>query len=98
MTVHLNPVKDRVVVKRIHPLDVTSGGIHIPETSHRREGLAEGTVLKVGPGRVTRIGELIKPDVQVGDRVMFGEHAGTDIAIEDEAFLVLRADEVMGVV
>lgn len=88
----IEPLYDRVIVKRVEREKVTEGGIHLPENIDQTTKLNEGLVLAVGKGHPGRP-MVVKP----GDSILFGQFAGTDISLDGEAFLVMREDEVMGV-
>ena len=92
MAVHLTPLHDRVIVKRIEEKETVKGGIIIPDTA--KEKPQEGEVVAAGPGKREK-GELIPLDVKAGDRVLFGKYSGTEIKIEDEELLILREDEIL---
>jgi chaperonin GroES len=90
------PLHDRVVVKRIDAEEKTAGGIIIPDTA--KEKPVEGKVLAVGNGRVLEDGGIRKLDIKVGDRILFGKYGGTEVTIDGEDLLILREDDVLGVV
>ena len=90
------PLHDRVLVRRVTEEEKTKGGIIIPDTA--KEKPMEGKVVAVGAGRVEKDGTRIAPEVKVGDRVLFGKYAGTEIKIDDEEHVILREDEVLGIV
>jgi chaperonin GroES len=92
----IRPLQDRIVVSRIADQDKTKGGIIIPDTA--KEKPIEGKVLAVGNGRVLEDGSVRKLDIKVGDRVLFGKYGGTDVTIDGEELLILREDDVLGVV
>jgi len=91
----IRPLGDRVLVKRIQEEEKTKGGIIIPDTA--KEKPQEGQVVAVGKGKVTEEGKVIPPDVKKGDRILFGKYSGTEIKIEGEEHLILREDEIVGV-
>jgi chaperonin GroES len=93
MAVNLTPLHDRVVVRRIEEKESVKGGIIIPDTAKEKQ--QEGEVIAVGSGKREK-GELIPLDVKPGDRVLFGKYSGTEIKIEDEEYLILREDDVLG--
>ena len=95
MAVTVRPLYDRILVRRIEEKESVKGGIIIPDTA--KEKPQEGEVIAVGNGRKTEEGTVIPLDVKVGDRILFGKYSGTDIRIEDEEFLILREEEVLGV-
>src|SRR5438045_8166100 len=92
MAVHLTPLHDRVIVKRIEEKETVKGGIIIPDSA--KEKPMEGEVIAVGAGKREK-GELIPLDVKPGDRVLFGKYSGTEIKIEDEEYLILREEEIL---
>jgi chaperonin GroES len=89
------PLHDRVLVKRVEAEERTKGGIIIPDTA--KEKPAEGEVLAVGPGMRDEGGRLCQPDVVIGDIVLFGNYAGTEIIIDGEDRLILREKDILGV-
>ena len=89
------PLHDRVVVKRIDAEEKSAGGIIIPDTA--KEKPSQGEVVAVGPGGRDEAGKLIPIDIKVGDRVLFGKYAGTEIKIDGEDFLIMREEEVLGI-
>ena len=92
----VRPIQDRLVVRRIEEQETSKGGIIIPDTA--KEKPVEGEVVAVGKGKVTEKGDIRPLDVKVGDRVLFGKYAGTEVTIDGEEHLILREDEVLGVV
>ena len=93
----VKPLYDRVVVKRVEEKgEVVKGGIIIPDTA--KEKPQEGTVIAVGSGKVDENGKRIPLDVKAGDRVLFGKYAGTEIKIDEVDHIILREDEILGVV
>ncbi|GMV39514.1 MAG: 10 kDa chaperonin [Myxococcales bacterium] len=90
------PLFDRVLVKRIQEEERTKGGIIIPDSA--KEKPLEGVVAAVGEGKVLEDGALRKLDVKVNDRVLFGKYAGTEVKIEGEDHLILREDDILGIV
>ena len=90
------PLHDRVVVRRIESEEKTKGGIIIPDTA--KEKPIEGEVLAVGNGKVLDDGSLRKLDVKVGDRVLFGKYSGTEVKIDGEERLILREEDILGVI
>jgi chaperonin GroES len=93
---NFRPLHDRVVVQRIDAEEKTKGGIIIPDTA--KEKPQEGKVVAVGPGGRDESGQLIKPDVKVGDRVLFGKWSGTEVRIEGEDLLIMKESDIMGVI
>ena len=92
----IRPLQDRVIVKRVEEEEKTKGGIIIPDTA--KEKPMEGKVIAVGTGRVEKDGKTIPMQVKVGDRVLFGKYAGTEIKIDDKEHVILREDEILGVI
>lgn len=93
MPVAVTPLHDRILVKPVEEKETVKGGIIVPDTA--KEKPQEGEVIAVGPGKYHE-GKRIPLDVEVGDRVLFGKHGGSDIKIEDKEYLILRQDEVLG--
>jgi chaperonin GroES len=92
---HLRPLHDRVVVRRIDAEEKTAGGIIIPDTAQEKP--MEGEVVAVGPGPRDQSGKLIPPDLKKGDRVLFGKWSGTEVKIDGEEYLIMKESDVMGV-
>ena len=91
----IRPLGDRILVKRIKEEDKTKGGIIIPDSA--KEKPQEGKVVAVGKGKMTETGKLVAPDVKAGDRILFGKYTGSEVKLEDEEHLVLREDDILGV-
>ncbi|HZP43878.1 MAG TPA: co-chaperone GroES [Candidatus Binatia bacterium] len=92
----VRPLNDRVIVRRVEETEQRStGGIIIPDTA--KEKPQEGKVVAVGPGR-REDGKVIAPDVRAGDRVLFGKYAGTEIKLDGEEHLILREEDILGVI
>jgi chaperonin GroES len=91
----LRPLHDRILIKRVEEKETVKGGIIIPDTA--KEKPQEGEVVAVGNGKKTEDGKLIPLDVKAGDRVLFGKYSGNDIKIDDQEYLILREDEILGV-
>ena len=89
------PLHDRVVIRRVEAEEKTTGGIIIPDTA--KEKPMEGKVIAVGAGAVNKEGKRTPLDVKVGDRILFGKYAGTEIKIDDDEHVILREDEVLGI-
>ena len=92
----IRPLQDRIIVERIDEEETSKGGILIPDTA--KEKSQEGKVVAVGNGKVLEDGKIQKLDVQRGDRVLFSKYAGTEITLEGEERLILREDDVLGIV
>jgi chaperonin GroES len=93
---NIRPLHDRLIVKRTEEQQKTKGGLYIPDTA--KEKPVEGTVLAVGNGKVLEDGAVRKLDVKKGDRVLFGKYSGTEVKIEGEEHLILREEDVLGIV
>jgi chaperonin GroES len=93
---NVRPLHDRVVVQRIDAEAKTKGGIIIPDTA--KEKPQEGKIVAVGPGGRDEAGQLIKPDVKVGDRILFGKWSGTEVKIDGEDLLIMKESDIMGVI
>jgi len=91
----LRPLHDRLLVKRLEEKEQVQGSIIIPDTA--KEKPQEAKVLAVGPGRVTDDGKLQPLDIKVGDTVVFGKYSGTEVKVEGEDLLIIREDDVLGV-
>ncbi len=92
----IRPLNDRILVARIEEEEKTKGGIIIPDTA--KEKPQEGKVVAVGTGRRNEKGERIAMDVKEGDRVLFGKYAGTDIKIDGVEHLIMREDDILGII
>jgi chaperonin GroES len=92
----IRPLNDRVIVQRIAEEEVTKGGIIIPDSA--KEKPQEGKVIAVGNGKVLENGTKLPMDVKVGDKILFGKYAGTEIKIEGEELLMMREDDILGVI
>jgi chaperonin GroES len=92
----IRPLQDRIIVKRIEEEEKTKGGIIIPDSA--KEKPSQGKVIAVGSGKVTDDGKKIPMEIKVGDRVLFGKYSGSEVKIEEEEHLILREDEVIGIV
>ncbi len=92
----IRPLQDRLVVRRVQEEETSKGGIIIPDTA--KEKPIEGEVIAVGKGKVNEKGGQRPLDVKVGDRVLFGKYAGTEVKIDGEERLILREEDVLGVV
>ena len=92
---NIRPLYDRIVVKRISEQETTRNGIVIPDSA--KEKPIEGEVLAVGNGKILEDGTVRKLDVKVGDRVLFGKYSGTEVKVDGEERLILREDDILGV-
>ena len=92
----IRPLQDRVLVKRIEADEMTAGGIIIPDTA--KEKPQQGKVVAAGKGKVKEDGGLLPMDVKDGDTILFGKYSGQEIKLDGEEYLIMREDEVLGVV
>ena len=92
----LRPLHDRIIVKRLEEERKSAGGIVIPDNAAEKPD--QGEVIAVGPGKKTEDGKVLPVDVKVGDRVLFGKYSGTSVKIEGDEYLVMREEDIMGVV
>ena len=93
---NLRPMQDRIIVKRVDEETKTAGGIFIPDTA--KEKPQQGEVVAVGKGKKGEDGKVTPLDVQAGDRVLFGKYAGTEIKLEGQDYLIMREDDILGVI
>jgi len=91
----IRPLYDRIVVKRIEQQEQMHGGLYIPDSA--KEKPQEGEVVAVGKGKRLENGNLVPLDVQAGDRILFGKYSGSDIKMDGEEYLIMREDEVLGI-
>ena len=96
MATKIRPLQDRIIVKRVQEEEKTKGGIIIPDTA--KEKPIEGKVIAVGNGKVLEDGKLRPLDVKVGDRILFGKYSGNEIKIDGVEHLILREDEILGII
>jgi chaperonin GroES len=96
MATNIKPLHDRVILKRIEEGEQVRGGIIIPDSA--KEKPQEGEVIAVGDGKRKDDGTRIPLDVQAGDRVLFGKYSGSEIKVEGEEYLIMREDEILGVI
>jgi chaperonin GroES len=92
----IRPLHDRVIVKRLEAESKSAGGIVIPDTAGEKPD--QGEVVAVGPGKKTDEGKILPMDVKVGDRILFGKYSGTTVKVEGTELLVMREEDIMGVV
>src|SRR5713226_2707807 len=95
LSMQIRPLYDRIVVKRIEQKETMQGGLYIPDSA--KEKPQEGEVFAVGKGKRLEDGKLVPLDVQVGDRILFGKYSGSDIKLDGEELLIMREDEVLGI-
>ena len=92
----IRPLQDRVIVKRIEEEEKTKGGIIIPDTA--KEKPQEGKVIAVGKGKANEDGKVVPLDVKVNDRILFGKYSGSEITIDGEEHLIMREEDILGVI
>ena len=93
---NVRPLQDRILVRRVEEAEKTRGGIIIPDSAKERP--LEGKVIAVGSGKRLEDGQLVKLDVKAGDRILFGKYAGTEIKVDGVEHIIVREDEVLGVI
>ncbi len=96
MKMKVKPLLDRVLIKRVEADEKVKGGIIIPDTA--KEKPMEGKVIAVGAGRLDDAGKRIPMEVKAGDRILCGKYAGTEIKIDDEEHIILKEDEILGII
>ena len=94
--INLKPLADRVIVKPSEAEETTKGGIILPDTA--KEKPIEGTVVAIGPGKTADDGKLVKPEVKVGDKVLYGKYSGTEVTVEGEEYLIMRESDIFAII
>ncbi len=92
----LRPLQDRILVQRVEEESTTTGGIIIPDTA--KEKPAEGKVAAVGKGKIAEDGKRIALEIKKGDRILFGKYSGTEVKVSGEEYLIMREDDVLGII
>ena len=92
----IRPLNDRILVQRLEQEEKTSGGIIIPDSA--KEKPAEGKVVAAGNGKLNDAGQRVAMEVKVGDRVLFSKYGGTDVKLDGEDYLIMREDDILGIV
>ena len=92
----LRPLQDRILVKRVEEETKTAGGIYIPDTAKEKPQM--GQIVSVGNGKKTEDGKVIPVDVKAGDRILFGKYSGTEVKVEGEEYLIMREDDILGII
>jgi len=92
----IRPLNDRILVKRLEEEETTKGGIIIPDSA--KEKPFEGEIIAVGKGKKTEDGKVLKLDVKAGDKVLFSKYAGTEVTIDGVEHLIMREDDILGIV
>ena len=95
MATKFTPLHDRILVRRVEEADTTRGGIIIPDSA--KDKPQEGEVISVGKGKISEEGKVRPLDVKDGDRILFGKYSGTEIKIDGEDFIIMREEEVLGI-
>ena len=93
---NIRPLHDRIIVERLEEETKTAGGLIIPDTA--KEKPQQGLIVAAGKGKVTEDGKVLGMDVKVGDKVLFGKYAGTEIKVEGKEYLMMREDDILGVI
>jgi chaperonin GroES len=96
MATKFTPLHDRILIRRVEEADTTRGGIIIPDSA--KDKPQEGEVVSVGKGKVNEEGKVHPLDVKEGDRILFGKYAGTEIKLDGEDFVIMREEEVLGII
>jgi chaperonin GroES len=92
----IQPLADRVVIKALDEAEQMRGGLYIPDTA--KEKPQQGEIVAIGPGKMSDEGTRIAPEVQVGDKVLYGKYSGTEVTVEGEEYLILRESDVLAVI
>jgi chaperonin GroES len=92
----IQPLADRVVVQALEETEQMRGGLYIPDTA--KEKPQQGTIIAVGPGKLSEEGTRIEPDVKVGQRVLYGKYSGTEVSVDGEEYLILRESDILAVI
>ena len=93
---NIRPLQDRLIVRRLDSEEKTAGGLYIPDSA--KEKPQQGEVIAVGKGKVKEDGTVIPMDIKKGDKILFGKYSGTEIKLDGEELLIMREDEVLGVI
>lgn len=94
--INLKPLADRVIIKPSEAEETTKGGIILPDTA--KEKPIEGTVVAIGPGKISDDGKQVKPEVKVGDKVLYGKYSGTEVTVEGEEYLIMRESDIFAII
>ena len=92
----IQPLADRVVVKALEDTEQMRGGLYIPDTA--KEKPMQGTIVAVGPGKLSDENERITPDVEVGQTVLYGKYSGTEVSVDGEDYLILRESDILAII
>jgi chaperonin GroES len=96
LNMNLRPLHDRILVRRLEETESMRGGLYIPDSAKEKPQQAE--VVAVGSGRLLETGERVAPDVNAGDKILFGKYSGAEIKVDGQELLILREDEILGVI
>jgi chaperonin GroES len=96
MATKFTPLHDRILIRRVEEAETTRGGIIIPDTA--KDKPQEGEVVSVGKGKISEEGKVRPLDVKEGDRILFGKYAGTEIKLDGEDYIIMREEEVLGII
>ena len=96
MATKFTPLHDRILIRRVEESDTSRGGIIIPDSA--KDKPQEGEVISVGKGKISEEGKVRPLDVKEGDRILFGKYAGTEITLDNEDFIIMREEEVLGII
>ncbi len=91
----IRPLADRVLIRALEEAEVKRGGIIIPDTA--KEKPQEGEVIAVGPGRLNEKGDRVSPEVNTGDKILFGKYSGTEVTVGDDSYLIMRESDILAV-
>ena len=91
----IKPLSDRVVIEPLEAEDKTSGGIYLPDTAKEKPQI--GKIVAAGPGKASDTGDLIKMEVKVGDKVLYGKYSGTDVTVEGKDLLIVRESDILAI-
>jgi chaperonin GroES len=94
--INLKPLADRVIIKPSAAEETTKGGIILPDTA--KEKPIEGTVVAIGPGKTSEEGKAVKPEVKVGDKVLYGKYSGTEVTVDGEEYLIMRESDIFAII
>ena len=92
---NIRPLADRVLIRALEEAEVKRGGIIIPDTA--KEKPQEGEVVAVGPGRINEKGDRVAPEVNKGDKILFGKYSGTEVTVGDDSYLIMRESDILAV-
>jgi len=92
----IQPLSDRVVVQALEETEQMRGGLYIPDTA--KEKPMQGTIVAVGPGKLSDENERIKPDVEVGQTVLYGKYSGTEVSVDGQEYLILRESDILAII